>query len=343
MDKIKERLRSLVQEIKREGLDSYETDVSKVTREVPINKSIVALNTSGCSYKKEGVGCFHCGHLKGYGHPERMFEQFLSDVERVEEKDKIFIYSNGSFFDSREISEDSQKAILQHLKSLGFRQIVLETRPEHIKKERLQKLLNDLDKTELLVGLGFDTHSDKIRDLCLNRGFSREDYKNATRILADLNIQFESRIVIKPPFLTEKEGIDEAIKSVKYAFGRRSEFISLEPIALQEHTLQDYLHKRGKYRTPWLWSILSVISETHNLGKINIGGENFYPIPYEVAHNCHNCDTRTRTALKQFEKTQNLEDISGISCECKKEWTYNLQKEASNLYDRIERALGKSQ
>ena len=341
MDKIKEGLCSLVQKIKKEGLDSYETDVSKVTREVPINKSIVALNTSGCSYKKEGVGCFHCGHLKGYEHSERMFEQFLSDVERIEEKNKISIYSNGSFFDSREISEDSQKAILQHLKNLGFRQIVLETRPEHIKKERLEKLLNDLDKTELLVGLGFDTYSDKIRDLCLNKGFLREDYKNATRILADLNIQFESRIVIKPPFLTEREGIDEAIKSVRYAFDRGCEYISLEPIALQPHTLQDYLHKIGKYRAPWLWSILSIISETHNLGKINIGGENFYPIPYEVAHNCHNCDIRIKTVLKQFEKTQNIEDISEISCKCKKEWIYDLKKGAPNLYDRIERVLEK--
>ena len=337
MDNIKEKLESLVKDLKEKGQESYPTDVSKNTNEAikkkGLKKIIVALNTSGCSYRKRGVGCFHCGHIKGYEHPEEMFYRFKEDVDRFEQRDKVFIYSNGSFLDETEISIELQKKILQYLKRKNFKKIVIESRPEFV--NNLDHLLELVSPDNLVVCLGFDTYNDKVRSLCLNKGFSREDYNKATEVLRSRNVSFETRVVVKPPFLTESEGIDEAIKSANYAFDRGSDSISLEPIALQKHTLQDYLYQRGLYRVSWLWSIISIINSIHKNGTILFGGETFYPMPYETAQNCKKCTPKVKQALYVFNKKQDIKLLNGLNCDCKILWQNQLNVEKPDLYRRI--------
>ena len=338
-EEVKIELTALVRRIKSEGEQSYDSNVSRIVREtienLGIERAVVGLNTSGCSYKRQSIGCFHCGHLKGYENPEELFQQFISDVSRFKRRDEIFVYSNGSFFDADEIYPDTQIKILRYLADSGFGKIVIESRPDIVSEDMIRQAIQVIEPNRLYVGLGFDTYDNEVRDLCLNKGFSRDDYDKAVSILKQSRIAFETRVVVKPPFLTEKEGIEEAVKTVGYSFEKGTDSVSLEPLALQRYTLQDYLHRKGKYRVPWLWSLIEIVRETQQYGKITVSGENFIPLPYETVHNCNECTSEVKNAIHQFNETQQLRKLDGLDCGCKDSWNTDLSRKYIGLYGRV--------
>ena len=338
-EEAKKELTAMVHRIKSKGDQTYDTNVSRIVRETLkqqiIERAVVGLNTLGCGYRKQSVGCFHCGHIKGYENPEELFQQFVSDVDRFKRRDEIFIYSNGSFFDVDEIDSDTQIKILRNLVDFGFGKVVVESRPDIVTEHAVRQALQVIEPSRLYVGLGFDTYDDEIRDLCLNKGFSRDDYNRAVNILKQNGIAFETRVVVKPPFLTEREGIEEAVKTVRYAFEKGTDSVSLEPLALQRYTLQDYLHRKGKYRVPWLWSLIEIVKETQQSGRIIISGENFIPLPYETARNCNECTPKVKNAIHQFNETYQLRELDKLDCSCKDLWSADLSRRDVRLYERV--------
>ena len=48
---------------------------------------------------------------------------------------------------------------------------------------------------------------------------------------------------------------------------------------------------------PWLWSAVHIVKQTHQRGKIIIGGDAFIPLPKETSHNCNNCTCYVRKKL----------------------------------------------
>ena len=86
-EQVKSELVELVRAIKLAGEPNYDADVSRIVRETLKNwgmkRAVIGLNTAGCSYRRKGAGCFHCGHLKGYQNPAEMFGQFINDVDEI--------------------------------------------------------------------------------------------------------------------------------------------------------------------------------------------------------------------------------------------------------------------
>ncbi len=340
---VKQKVLYKMRELKARGHGKYDADTSRITRDtlekMGINRAIIGLNSRGCSYANNMEGCFNCGFLKGYEHPDKMYQQFLDDASRFSGCEEVFLYSNGSFFDPEEITPDIQKKMLENLLVSGAKQIMVETRPDRIDEEALSSILETVPAEYLKVGLGFDTYSDEIRDVCLNKGYTRKQYDNAARILNKYDISFESRIIVKPPYLTEYEAIEEAIISVDYAFKKGSAEVSLEPMAIQDYTLQDFLARKKSFRVPWLWSVISILKVTHNMGKVLVGGEVFLPLPKETAHNCSICTTEVRKKIDEFNEKQDFGLLDDLDCECIYDWRRDLTAEGIPLFERIIRQM----
>ena len=71
----------------------------------------------------------------------------------------------------------------------------METRPDMVDETNLNSLLDSVPARYLKVGLGFDTYNDDIRDVCLNKGFTRQQYDDASRILNKNNVRFQQRLI----------------------------------------------------------------------------------------------------------------------------------------------------
>jgi len=202
------------------------------------------------------------------------------------------------------------------------RKVIVESRPEFVNKEKLKKL-SQLCNIEIAVGL--ESANNDVLKYSINKGFGLKDYIRAAKIIKNF-CSLKTYILLKPPFLTEKEGIKDAINTVEIA-GKYSSTISFNPVNVQKNTFTEFLWKRNEYRTPWLWSVIEVLKESKKITKARLicsptgGGTR------RGAHNCRKCDKKILSAVQDFSLTQNSFVFDNLYCECKEEWLDMLEVE----------------
>ena len=97
-----------------------------------------------------------------------------------------------------------------------------------------------------------------MREKAINKGFTFNDYKKAATLLKKHQMNVKTYVLMKPPFLTEKESLNDCIQTTK-DIAPYTDLISLNPTNVQRHTVVEYLWKRNQYRPPWLWSIVEYL------------------------------------------------------------------------------------
>ena len=133
-------------------------------------------------------------------------------------------------------------------------------------------------------------------------------------------------VLMKPPFLTEKEALNDCIQTTR-DIASSTDILSLNPTNVQRYTVVEYLWKRNQYRPPWLWSVVEYLQQskdiTDALVKCDVvGGGNM-----RGAHNCGTCDYKVLNAIEEFSLTQKQSVLKGLTCDCKEKWRDQLDLE----------------
>jgi len=343
-------MKHLVKDIESDMDHSPSVEVSRQQldlRKLEPNRFVIGLDTSGCSFAING-GCNHCGQLiKRIRKPDTLgkFKQDFRNYSYTNAPE-FFICTNGSWFDDTELDLKSRDTILQYvLESGSIKKLTIETRPEFVDSQGINQLRRLIEAgINVTVGLGFDSLSEEVREICLNKTIQVEAYIRACEDLRANDISVCSYVLLKPPFLLEKESIDEAVRTTLFAFDIGSTYVFLEPLAIQEYTLQAALYQKGLYRPPWFWSVLEVIRNTYGLGELKVGGQFFIPRPYEIAHNCPNCDTIFHNAFLDFNKGNSekaYDKLMKIRCSCYDKWEEELIEIQNNLPKRVFSCMSK--
>ena len=323
--------------------------------------SVTALNITitptGCEWASHG-GCTFCGEFSGSLHgklvkPEFHIAQFSFAVSEYIPKIKpkwIRIYNEGSFLNDREIDPSAQQTILKLALSIEeIQRVTIETRAIYITQEKLEILKKMMRNTkELEIAVGLETQDEFIRLVCVNKGETNEIFEEKIKLLKDYGFKTLAYIIIKPPFLTEGEALEEAEKSVKYAFDIGFDAVSIEPMSIHDYSLVEALFSQGLYKLPWLWTVLQVVKDTHHLGEVRIGGLEYYPRPEIVAHNytedgriCR-CTDKIWRAISIYNALHDVSIFDLLSCECKNLWEKIINQQAEeSLEDRISNILAK--
>ncbi|MEM4472380.1 MAG: archaeosine biosynthesis radical SAM protein RaSEA [Archaeoglobaceae archaeon] len=274
------------------------------------------LTTKGCRWRK----CNMCSYwIESRNISERDLKEQIDFIfERVDTK-LLKIFTSGSFFDENEISAELRKYIADRAKEMGIKKIIVESRPEFISEEKLA----DFKGLELEVGIGLESANDRIREICINKGFSFDDFKFAAEKIKKEGFRVKCYLLLKPPFVSEKEAIRDIVDSVKKVH-EFVDVISINLMNIQKGTLVEKLWERGLYRPPWLWSAVEAIKRIRE--KVEVicdpvaGGKARGP------HNCGKCDREIVSALKLFSVTQD-KTLLDIDCECKLLWNKALEIE----------------
>ena len=133
--------------------------------------------------------------------------------------------------------------------------------------------------------------------------------------------------MIKPPYLTEKESIDDAIKTVE-KIKTITNSISFNPVNIQNNTVVNYLWKRKKYRPAWLFSIVEILKESKKIvNKIRIKCDVVGGGSIRGAHNCESCNRNFLNAISEFSLLQETDIFNGLDCDCKEKWLDQLDIE----------------
>lgn len=313
----------------------------------------ITLNPTGCEWAKNG-GCTMCGEYEGskknatipdYLHIAQ-FAKAVADLVSEYKPTWLRINQEGNYANSRETASLAQLTILKLATQIkGIERITIESRPKFL-TETLLKSYSEIflnDDVELEIGMGFEAADDVVRNVCINKGESIKDFESALSLMKKFNIRSLAYVLLKPPFLTEKEAIDEAIHSIKEATAIGFERISLEPMSVHKFTVVDALCIADSYRVPWLWSVIEVIEKCKDINDIGIGGVGYFPPSDLQAHNhCKSnicCNTVIVQAIADYIKNRDVNVFKCLECTCRSEWEKECNKEYPPLKDRINQQL----
>ena len=287
-----------------------------------VDAFVIIFRTKGCSWALKS-GCSMCGYfndsLWDNVTDEDLLKQFDTAMDNYSNQKFVKIFTSGSFLDDAEISSRVRREIVHRLIDKAEK-VSVESRPEFIIDERLSDVKEIFNSKTFEIGIGLESASDFVRKYCLNKGFLFEDYKKAAKTLKKYDFKLKTYVLIKPPFLTEKESIEDAIKTVE-KIKNITDSISFNPTNIQKNTLVNYLWQRKQYRPPWLFSIVEILKESKKIAqniliKCDISGGG----SIRGAHNCKNCDKNYLNAITDFSLNQNVKIFQELDCACKEKW-----------------------
>ena len=280
-----------------------------------VDAFVMILRTTGCNWALRS-GCSMCGYIndaaKKRVENEDISYQFDEVMRHFTDERIVKIFISGSFFNEEEIPKPVQDKILETLNKKTDK-IIIETRPEFVSSEKLKGIQN------VEIAIGLESANDFVLENSINKGFKLEDYIKAATILDDLGIGMKTYLLIKPPFLSEREAINDAVKSADIV-AKYSQTISFNPVNIQRHTLVEKLWRNGEYRTPWLWSVVEVLKRSSKLKDVRLMSSPTAGGTKKGAHNCGRCDVDVLNAIKEFSLTQDISFLNELNCDCKEDW-----------------------
>ena len=300
----------------------------------------VILNTGGCRWARAG-GCTMCGYVAesvegGTVAHDALMEQVEKSLAHERDNaddpaEQVKIYTSGSFLDEREVPASVREGVAEAFGDRG--RMVVESLPDFVDREKLAPFLERGLSTDVAVGL--ETATDRVRRDCVNKYFEFSDFEDACAEVRaadakhDAGAGVKAYLLLKPPFLTESEAVDDMVRSVRRCAGVDGcHTVSMNPTNVQRHTMVEELYHDGGYRAPWLWSVCAVLERTADADAIVVSdpvgaGSDRGP------HNCGDCEERVQAAIKDFDRRQEPAVFEQVSCGCERTWEAVMERERS--------------
>jgi len=276
-----------------------------------------------CSYRHERYGEQSCDALLS-----RLRAQlaWVMRENKPEEYRMVKIFTSGSFFDPSEVPPSFLADVAAAFRG---KLVIAETRPEFVSTDTLTAFIEALDdgswKTPLYCAIGLETSSDDIREKCINKGFTFADFRNASATARAAGAGVKAYLLFKPLFLTEAEAIKDMETTIQDILPF-ADLVSMNPCTVQRNTELEYYWKRGAYRPPYLWSVLTLLKNApiHMTCDPLGGGQSRGP------HNCKKCDYEIVRGIRDYSLSADRDLIGALldtECSCKEEWQYVLDHE----------------
>jgi radical SAM enzyme (TIGR01210 family) len=281
---------------------------------------VLILKTRGC-YWADVKGCSMCGYSKDTlgrsATPEELSEQLTRALACYHGEPYVKIYTSGSFLDDREVDPVSRVRIVR-----GFspaRRLLFETLPEFPTRETLDPLRAAFPG-EIEVALGLESTDPVVLQRFVNKGSTPAEYLDAADRVRALGLRAKGYLLLKPPYLTEAESVEDVVRSVEAA-APHFDALSINPVHIQNGTVVEWLYRRRQYRPPWLWSVVESLKRgaTLRAGRRLVSFPTAGGLP-RGPHNCGQCDTRVLRAIQETSLTQRFELLDGLDCSCRAEW-----------------------
>ncbi|OLS13065.1 MAG: histone acetyltransferase, ELP3 family [Promethearchaeota archaeon CR_4] len=307
---------------------------------------VLILRTIGCKYGRDPAGgCTMCGYLNDvpqnppsedqlrlqFHEGCRIFEQQIRAKNLPPASVTFKIFTSGSFFDQEEVPPALQADILSKLGDYPtVAEIAVESRPEFVNRLDQSWLAAVARKKHFDVGIGLEAVSDAFRETYIHKGFSYADFLASHQLLKTAGAGTKVYLTLKPPLASESSSIAEVVHSIQTLLALGVDTISLNPVAVQQNTVVDFLHHRKQYRPPWLFSVLLSLelgTREQNLHFTRILCDPIAKGKDRGAHNCRDpgCNQQSLEVLRSAITTQRFENLlDQTNCSCKILWRDSL-------------------
>ncbi len=293
----------------------------------PAEAGVILLPTRGCSWGRQS-GCSMCGYVYDSAHVDEdgLLRGAIDALDALRGVEYIKIFNSGSFFDERELSPHARTSILQAAAGLGAKRIQVESRPEFVGRELVEECI-EIVGADLEVALGLETSNDEVRRNCINKNAIFANYEKAMDECSEGGALVKAYLLLKPPFLTEKEALEDVVRSAVDAEKAGASRISINPVNVQSWTLVEHLWRKGEYRPPWLWSVVSALREIKARVGVPVISHPTAAGKIRGPHNCGACDAEVAKAIRAFSNSQDLGVLMSLACGCIDVWKAHLNLE----------------
>jgi archaeosine synthase beta-subunit len=282
---------------------------------------VLILKTRGC-YWADLKGCSMCGYAKDTlgrsATRAELAEQLERALERYHGEPYVKVYTSGSFLDDREVDPDSRLRLVRAFSGRA-RRLLFETLPEFATESTLGPL-QEAFTGEIEVAQGLESAQPEVLQRLVNKGSTPAEYFAAADRIRALGIRAKAYLLLKPPYLTESESVEDVVRSVERA-APHFDSLSVNPVHIQNGTVVEYLYRRGRYRPPWLWSLREALVRGASVrGAARLMS---FPTAGGLArgpHNCGSCDARVLAAIEEASLAQQFDPLSELDCDCRARW-----------------------
>jgi hypothetical protein len=239
--------------------------------------STLGLPAGDCAWHSSpSRGCSVCGFNSKYGEKAKLTRRgkpwpdfAMKALINLNKKlvsyrtpEVLSVFHGGSFFNADEVPIAIQRKVVSlYFNSPNFKKLFLESRPEFLTAERLALLAEHKigKKKSIQVGIGLESSNDYVRNGIINKGMSLDSFLKAVKTLREMGISPFAYIFLKPHRLTERQAIEDAVSSASFCFENGVDVVSFSCAIVQKGTILHDLWSDGKYRPPWLWSVIEVV------------------------------------------------------------------------------------
>ncbi len=292
----------------------------------------IIFRSTGCRWSKCRMCSYRHERYTDRQSPEELLGHlraqlaWIRDEYKTEEFAMVKIFTSGSFFDPGEVPS---AFVTDVAKEFRGRIVIAETRPEFVDENIFSSFVETIDdgthKIPLFAAIGLETSNDFIREKSISKGFLFSDFTAAAARAHAAGAGVKAYLLFKPLFLTECEAVADMRTSMCEA-AKHAEMISMNPCTVQRKTELEFYWKRGAYRPPYLWSVLTLLKNApvHVTCDPLGGGQKRGP------HNCGTCDYEIVKGIRDYSLNGDRELIGALlemECACKAEWEFVLENE----------------
>ncbi|ADT83586.1 archaeosine biosynthesis radical SAM protein RaSEA [Thermococcus barophilus] len=293
----------------------------------------IILPTIGCYRYRIGQACYMCSYPasapKMPWNQEEIVEYVKKALKKIEDKERVAvrIFTSGSFLDDGELKPETRKKIFKLLAGYdNIKEIVIESRSELVRYNAVKELADIAEDRHFEIAIGLETANNDIADVCINKGNTFEQFVNASEEIRSAGAKVKTYLLLKPIFLSERDGIEDVKESIKKAAPYTDTF-SINITNIQKGTVYERLWEKREYRPPWLWSVVKILK----WAKMTFPEKRILSDPVGAGskrgpHNCGKCDKMIADAIRKFSTTQELKYLENLEHECIAEWEYIVQE-----------------
>lgn len=215
------------------------------------------------------------------------------------------LYNSGSFFDPRAIPVEDYRKVADLCS--GVEHVLVESHTAFIGEDCVK--FNRMLSGQLQVATGLETVHPEILPL-LNKGMSLEEFKIQIAFLKSHDISTRAFILLRPPFLSEAEGLEWACRSIDFAFSCGVDICSVIPVRSGNGAL-DKLALEGYFQEPAIQSLERVLEYGVSLKKGLVFADLW---DLERFSRCDSCFDSRRDRLEKINLSQKVSNAVVCSC-----------------------------
>lgn len=177
---------------------------------------------------------------------------------------QIKLYNSGNFFDPRAIPIEDHPRIAELVQ--GFQTVIVENHPRLTDTRAVE--FRKRIPGEFEIALGLETIHPKVLPR-LNKSMTIDDFDRAASFLREHEIEVRVFILLRPPYLSEEQGVEWALRSIEHAFAQGARVCCVIPTR-DGNGIMEQIGREGHYAPPSLSSLEHVFESAlaQNTGRV---------------------------------------------------------------------------